>query len=122
MKQPHRSRWRLTLVAALATLGIVVVGAIASWRYIDDVTPFHPQLPPMPEPNGYVVAAQATSQLSKIHRPPPPSRWPAGTREELLAQLQPIKPVLKAVRGSFELQWRSPQATLKGLDPVLSGS
>jgi hypothetical protein len=86
----------------------VVVSVIGCWEYVSYVPPFQPQLQPMPSPNGFMMASHALAQLDQLRRPPVPRTWPNGSPAVLRAQLAVVRPILKQVRASFRLEWRSP--------------
>src|SRR5947209_4576122 len=82
MKQPDRNRWRITLAATIATVGVLIGGATAYWQYVNYLPPFRPQLSKLPSPNGYLQAARILEGLSQSHRPPVPKSWPRCTPAE----------------------------------------
>jgi hypothetical protein len=115
--------WTVTIGGIVATILIVVASVVGYWEYASYVPPFQPQLPPMPSPNGYVIASQALARLDQLHRPPVPRTWPNGSPAELRAQLAVVRPILKQVRAALHLEWRSPpELGLNSVSPELSGS
>jgi hypothetical protein len=107
VKNALRSGWGIVVAAVIAIVCSLGLGLVGYWQYATSVPPFRPQLPPMPQPNGYELAAQAVAQLAGARRPKAPDHWPKGTPEELRAQLAPIRPMLDQVRSSFRLEWRA---------------
>jgi hypothetical protein len=109
---PSSSRSEVTFFVAITAVAVLLVlGAYAYCRYAAYVPTFAPQLPPMPEPNGYVRAEQAVLRLSRgdqLRRPTIPKSWPNGAPAELGAQVTALRPVLDEVRAAFKLEWRQP--------------
>jgi hypothetical protein len=106
VKQALRSGWGIVLAAVIAIVGSLGLAAIGYWRYATSVPPFTPHLPPMPQPNGYELAAQAVARLAGARRKAT-DHWPHGTPEQLRAQLAPVRPMLDEVRSCFRLEWRA---------------
>src|SRR5437867_4259046 len=104
----------LIIGGLLAMAVLLGVSAAAGWRYINDVPPFAPQLPPMPVPNGYDRAEKVLNSgssligtwnpLARSRRTVPPN-WPHGTAEQLQAALVPERSKMNQVRAAMRLEW-----------------
>jgi hypothetical protein len=108
MKRSVGSRWGVILAGLFGLVCVVIVGTVSYWQYVNSVPAITPHLSPMPNPNGYLTAKRLMDRLDQIQRPPPPKTWPNGSREQLRAQLGPVRPVLDSVRAAFRDEWRVP--------------
>ncbi len=103
----RRGRWGIVLLGAVAILVVLVASAVGYWQYAIWDPPKDPPRLEMPEPNGYTVALQALSEMGQVKRPPIPRRWPHGTRAQLQAQINCVRPFLDRVRAAYHLSWKS---------------
>src|SRR5438445_771231 len=88
---PPRNR-KIVLEGLLGIACILIAVVIGGWQYIIYVPPFHPQLPPMPQPNGYEKAERLVVDLSQKIPESVYKRWPDGaSTEQLHNQLAPIR-------------------------------
>jgi hypothetical protein len=117
LNQSSHSRWGVIFAGVFGVVGILLISTVSYWRYVNSVPPFTPQLPPMPNPNGYTQAEQALSLLPAPNRLWPAQEWlkgtPAtsnrsyGTPEQLQVSLVSKRPILDRVRATFRLEWRA---------------
>jgi hypothetical protein len=105
MKRRARNRW-VILGGAAAIACVLILSAAGYWHYVNSVPRFDPQLPSLPQPNGYERAESAARQLLQVRRPMPKS-WPRGTPEEIRTALEPVYPILDEVRAAYRLEWRT---------------
>jgi hypothetical protein len=108
MKRRSLSGPIVLIIALVAILGVLCLGAVGYWRYVNGVPPFTPQLPPMPRPNGYELAAKAAAPVSQMLRPAERLGGPETMPLQWQAVLVRVRPALDAVRAAFRLQWRAP--------------
>jgi hypothetical protein len=108
MKRRSLSGPIILIIALVAILGVLCLGAVGYWRYVNGVPPFTPQLPPMPRPNGYELAAKAAAPVSQMLRPAERLGGPEKMPLQWHAVLVRVHPALDKVRAAFRLQWRAP--------------
>jgi hypothetical protein len=99
------------LIAVAGVVGIIVTLAVGLWGYAywaNSLLPYRPQLPPMPQPNGYEQATLLAARLAK----PQLANWPRGSPAEIRPLVDAARPTLDQIRATFQQEWRAP--------PVLS--
>ncbi|HTE21366.1 MAG TPA: hypothetical protein VK689_23630, partial [Armatimonadota bacterium] len=101
-------RRRAAIVVSLLLGVLLFLLPPALWGVINYVPPFHPELPPLPDPNGYTVASGALRQESLAERLKDGERWQTLPLPELERALRKRRSALASVRAAFSLEWRVP--------------
>jgi hypothetical protein len=108
MKQAPQRGCLILIVAVVATLGVLCLGAVGYWRYVTSVPPFTPPSPAMPKLNGYEVAAKAAravTEMALLRKLPDPRD---DATDDFRALLVPVRPILVKLRTTLRMEWRAP--------------
>lgn len=108
MLQVRANRWMIITGACLSLVVIVILGLVGYRQYVLAVPPFTPQLPAMPQPNGFDRAEAAIRRQFPQGRVPVPVGWPQPNPRELRPQWRKVAPLLDELRSTFALEWRAP--------------